>query len=161
VLGRDVTPSQEEWQALLSKQKVMVAETGTQASGPLVKNALAHDFRPLPGTAAVDHGAKVFVPWSLYAVVGEWGFFKQVADPTVILGENVNWNDEWYFRSMYPQIPRNDLKGYGIAASSFRVGTLENWVEGHLRSTVWTSTAHFRTASFGGPMTGRRNCPAG
>jgi hypothetical protein len=131
-LGHEVAPSREEWQALLSKQEVMVTETGIQASGPMVENAPEHDFRPRAGTAPVDHGAKVFVPWSLYAVVGEWGFFKHPADPTVILGENVNWNDEWYFRSMYGQIPRNDLKGHGIVASSFRVGALENWADGAL-----------------------------
>ena len=122
----------EEWRAELGKRRAMVTETGTLASGPQVADAAAHDFTLRPSSAAVDSGVKVFVPWGLYAVVGEWNFLRYPADPTVILGENVNWNDEWYYRSMFTSIPRNHLKGLGIDASNIRNGTLEDWTAGAL-----------------------------
>jgi len=69
---------------------LMVNEVGTLAPEAQVADAEAHDFRLRADSAAVDHGVKVFVPWALYAVVGEWGFYKHAADPAVILGENMN-----------------------------------------------------------------------
>jgi len=121
-----------DWRTGLTKRGVMVTETGALAKSPQVKDAAAHDFRLREGADAIDAGAKVFVPWPLYAVVGEWGFYKRRADPTRILGENINMNDEWVSRSMFHDIPRNDLTGHGIDASNFRMGALENWVAGAL-----------------------------
>jgi len=121
-----------DWRKGVEQRGVMVPETGTRARSPQVKNARQHDFRPREDSAAVDHGAKVFVPWSLYAVVGEWGFYRHRADPTLILGENLNMNDEWRSRSMFHDIPRNDLRGHGIEASSFKPGLLEDWIDGAL-----------------------------
>jgi len=132
MLGRDVYHTLREWQNGMRRKKVMVADTGVVASGEQVVDAKAHDFRLRPGSAAVDRGAKVFVPWALYAVVGEWPFFKHEADPALILGENINWNDEWYYREMYQYIPRNNLVGHGIDASNFKFGVLENWIQGAL-----------------------------
>ena len=130
--GGFTSPTLKKWRAELKARKVMVTETGVLASGPQVADARAHDFRPRPASAAIDHGAKVFVPWGLYAVVGEWNFYRRPADPSVILGENVNWNREWYFRAMFQDIPRNNLKGHRIDASNFKRGTLENWTDGAL-----------------------------
>jgi hypothetical protein len=92
-----------------------------------------YDFRLLPNSPAAGRGVKAFVPWGLYAVVGEWGFFHRPADPSVILGENMNWNDEWFDREMFQDIPRNDLKAHGVDSASFEYGILENWVKGALR----------------------------
>ena len=121
-----------DWRKGIEKRGVMVTKTGVLAKSPQVRDAAAHDFRPRADSAAIDAGAKVFVPWSLYAVVGEWGFYKNRTDPTLILGENINMNDEWVSRSMFHDVPRNDLKGHGIDASNFKLGALENWVEGAL-----------------------------
>ena len=74
---------------------------------------------------------------------GEGGRRRRIADTarvhsdailkdTVILGENINWNDEWRSRSMYQHVPRNDLKGHQLDAANFKLGTLEDWVEGAL-----------------------------
>ncbi len=132
MLGRDAYRTLRDWRDAMRRKKVLAADTGVSAPGRQVVDAEAHDFRLRPGSAAIDRGAKVFVPWALYAVVGEWPFFKHEADPTLIPGENVNWNDEWYHRSMYQYIPRNDLIGHGIDASNFKFGILENWIEGAL-----------------------------
>ena len=138
-----------EWRAELEKRKAMVAETGVLASGPQVADAAAHDFTLRPSSAAVGRGVKVFVPWGLYAVVGEWNFLRYPADSTVILGENINWNDEWYYRSMFTSIPRNHLKGQGIDASNFGNGTLEDWTAGALElngTDEWCRLTHAELA---------------
>jgi len=121
-----------DWRKGIEKRGVMVTRTGVIAESPQVRDAASHDFRPRGDSAAIDAGARVFVPWSLYAVVGEWGFYKNRTDPTLIRGENINMNDEWMSRSMFHDIPRNDLRGHGIDASNYKLGTLENWVEGAL-----------------------------
>ncbi|MFW6163494.1 MAG: hypothetical protein ACODAJ_12050, partial [Planctomycetota bacterium] len=53
----------------------------------LVATGAEHDFRLAAGSAAIDRGVKVFVPWALYAVVGEWHFRRNRQDPTRILDE--------------------------------------------------------------------------
>ncbi|NOZ22492.1 MAG: LamG domain-containing protein [Planctomycetes bacterium] len=121
-----------DWRKGIDKRGVMVIDTGVRAEPSQVKDATAHDFRLRPDSVAIDTGAKVFVPWSLSAVVGEWGFYKNRSNPTLILGENINMNDEWVSRSMFHCIPRNNLVAHGIDASNFRHGPLENWVDGAL-----------------------------
>ena len=50
-----------------------------------LRDAANHDFSLARGSAAIDKGVKVFVPWSLYAMVGEWGFYRMAKDPTRIM----------------------------------------------------------------------------
>lgn len=119
-----------DWRRDIERRGVMVTDTGVRAEARQVRDAEGHDFRPRANSAGIDSGAKVFVPWSLYGVVGEWGFYKNRTHPDLILGENLNMNDEWVSRSMFHDIPRNNLTGHGIDASNFVPGTLENWVEG-------------------------------
>ena len=113
----------------------MISETGILASEEPVHNANLHDFRLKSGLTARHHWhwAKVFVPWGLYGVVGEWNFYLHPADPTVILGENINWNSEWYYRQMFQCIPRNNLKCHNIDSSNFKAGILEDWIKGALK----------------------------
>jgi hypothetical protein len=131
-LGADVYETFTDWQVGLAERQAMAAETGTLATAEQVADAEAHDFALQPTSVAIDTGAKVFVPWGLYAVVGEWSFLKHPQDPAIILGENINWDAEWYRRDMFGDIPRNDLTGHGIDASNFGLGTLENWTDGAL-----------------------------
>jgi len=123
----------QDWRRAIEARGVMVAGTGVHVTAPQVRDADGRDFRLRADSAAIDGGAKVFVPWSLYAVVGEWGFYENRAEPALILGENLNMNEEWVSRSMFQDIPRNDLTGHGIDGSNFTPGTLENWVDGALQ----------------------------
>jgi hypothetical protein len=132
-LGNDVFASFDNWQQGLTTKRAMSTETGAITTGSQVLNAEAHDFRLRQDSIVIDRGAKVFVPWALYAVVGEWGFFQHPADPGVILGENMNWNDEWFHRDMFQDIPRNNLVAHNIDTSDFEYGILENWVKGALK----------------------------
>ncbi|MBT3379091.1 MAG: hypothetical protein HN742_28120 [Lentisphaerae bacterium] len=131
-LGSAVFQSLEQWQAAMGEGQALAGDAGILAAEPQTLDAAGHDFRLRPDAKAIDAGAKAFVPWSLYAVVGEWGFYKSNSDPTLITGENINMNDEWVSRSMFQEIPRNDLRGHGIDASNYTMGTLENWVAGAL-----------------------------
>ncbi len=136
-IGRSDAPENmfatlSDWRKGIEKRGAMVAQTGVRVQSPQVRDAAAHDFRPRANSAAIDQGAKVFVPWSLYAVVGEWGFYLNRTNPSLIVGENLNANDEWVTRSMFHDIPRNNLNGRGVDASNYKFGLLENWVKGAL-----------------------------
>ncbi len=132
-LGKKVFPSLSEWQTAVASEEVMTAQTGHLTEKDQVLDAEAHDFRLKPDSISLDKGVKVFVPWGLYSVVGEWHFFHHPADPAVILGENMNWNSEWLVREMYDDIPRNDLKAHNIGSSDFKAGILEDWIRGALK----------------------------
>ena len=116
-----------------------LAEAGSLASGagvvaevPPLRGAAGHDFRLADGSAAVDRGVRVFVPWSLYAVVGEWHFTRCRKDPTRIIDEH--WimtphhvkRDTYYKRPMYP------LKAVNVDADDYVQGPLEDWTDGAL-----------------------------
>lgn len=131
-LGRKVFASLSKWQKAIEANHVMATQTGTFTQKAQVVDTKVHDFSLKPGSIAIDNGVKVFVPWGIYAVVGEWGFLDHPADPSVILGENMNCNSEWFNRKMYQDIPRNDLKAHNIGRSNFECGILENWVKGAL-----------------------------
>ena len=91
------------------------------------------DFRPKPGSAVADKGVKFFVPWGLYATVGEWSFCHYPADPQLVLGESFFMSDEYVVRDMYYEIPRNDLQIPGATAEDYIAGELEDWTDGALR----------------------------
>ena len=131
-LGRKVYASLDKWEKALEAKQVMVTQTGRFTKKPQVVNERDHDFRLKSDSIAIDNGVKVFVPWGLYAVVGEWNFFRHPADPSVILGENMNWNSEWLHGNMFQDIPRNNLRTHNIGRSNFYHGILEDWIKGAL-----------------------------
>ncbi|HOM25997.1 MAG TPA: LamG domain-containing protein [bacterium] len=75
---------------------------------------------------------KFFVPYSLYKVVGEWNFYRNRKDPSIIFGENFYYSDEYMERDMYQYVPWNNLKGMNVVEENYKAGILENWVEGAL-----------------------------
>ena len=75
---------------------------------------------------------RVFVPWGLYATVGEWNFCKNPADPAIVIGENFYMTDEHIHREMFNEIPWNDLKAPGVTMESYVAGDLEDWIPGAL-----------------------------
>jgi len=111
----------------------LASDVGVVAEAPPLPGAAGHDFRLADGSAAVDRGVRVFVPWGLKAVVGEWHFTRCQKDPTRILDEH--WimtphhvkRDTYYKRPMYP------LKAVGIGAADYLRGPLEDWTDGALR----------------------------
>jgi len=132
-LGRDADfLTLNDWIEHLKSKNVMVTSTGEEINSPQVKDARGHNFDLRGDSICIDKARKVFVPWALYAEAGEWHFYKHRADITKILDEHINWNKDWESRERVREgcTPRHDLIGYNISENNFKVGILENWIEG-------------------------------
>lgn len=132
----------DAWQAFLVEHQAMATETGTVTDLPILADPEKHDFRLAPDSPAIDAGAKVFVPWALYSVVGEWHFRFYPKDPATVLGEHVYFNEEWTHRHNYTSTPRNNLSLVNTGADSFTDGPLENWIRGALTLDGKSTYAH-------------------
>jgi len=97
-----------------------------------LRNPAQGDFRPAEGSASVDKGVKVFVPWSLSAVVGEWNFYHTGDDPAHILDEHWYMTDYHVSRDTYHERPMYPLKGVNISTADYVQGPLEDWTAGAL-----------------------------
>ncbi|NQT89215.1 hypothetical protein HQ560_20770, partial [bacterium] len=123
----------DSFRAALAEHKALASSVGEVTEKPILRDGAKHDFRPAAGSAAVDRGVKVFVPWALSAVVGEWHFRRNQQDPTRIIDEH--WcmtpyhmgREDYYTRPMYP------LKAVNISAKDYTPGVLEDWTEGALK----------------------------
>lgn len=122
----------DDYATALRQREALADQVGMVVEKNPVRAPHEHDFRPVKNSPVVDRGAKHFVPWGLYAVVGEWQFYEHPADPTRILGENWYPTDEYRNRGMYRFVPRPDLEGVGIDRSSYVRGELEDWIDGAL-----------------------------
>ena len=123
----------ESWRNAMRRAGLMNFDTGTVlTSNPLVDVA-GHDFHPIGDSPVIDKGVKVFVPWALYEVVGEWHFLRRNDKPAIINGENINMDSRWARREMFHLIPRNDLQCVNTDVVDFENGILEDWIPGSLR----------------------------
>ncbi len=119
-------------QALQSYQP-LAASVGVMAEQPPLRDADAHDFRPSRNSAARGLGAKVFVPWSLFATVAEWNFCPIPGYPTRILDEHWCMSPYYTGRDDYYKFPTYPLKAVNITLKDYENGPLENWTTGALR----------------------------
>jgi hypothetical protein len=121
------------FQKALEKGKAIASSVGEIAGKAPLRDPAHLDFRLAPGSAAIDKGVKVFVPWGLYATVGEWSFYPTGGDPASIIDEH--WymtpyylgRDDYYERPMYP------LEAMNVRAEDYVEGALEDWTAGALR----------------------------
>ncbi len=90
------------------------------------------DFRPTRGSAAIDAGATYFVPWPLYATVGEWHFNANHADPTMVLDFHYYPTPAYFNRSMYYRMPVHELKVNNAEVSDYVKSESEDWAPGAL-----------------------------
>ncbi len=121
------------FRSALEKYGPLAAGVGADSKEPPLRDVAGHDFRPAPGSPVTDRGVKLFVPWGLYAVVGEWNFYEHPADPSVILDESWFMTDAFADRGMYRLLPHADLAAENVADGSFVDGTLDDWTRGALR----------------------------
>ncbi len=122
----------EELQAALTEARTVSAGTGVLSKNSPFDDMDQHDFRPASGSSVIDRGAKVFVPWSLHATVGEWNFRPFPANLQTIIGENFFMTDEYVSRKKYYQIPQNNLLVPEASLEWFESGALEDWIESAL-----------------------------
>lgn len=132
-LGSRVYKDLDDWRDAMRGHKLMRYDTGTMLASSPVKDVKRHDFMPAKGSPVIDAGVRVFVPWALYGVVGEWHFLRRTDDPSIINGENINVNSEWLQRDMFDRISRNDLQCISTHVTDFESGTLEDWIPGALQ----------------------------
>jgi hypothetical protein len=125
-------PSFDDFKGALVKGKSLLAELGDISKTPLLTNAAQGDFRPVAGSAGLGKGVKVFVPWSLSGVVGEWNFYHAGGDPTNIIDEHWYMTDYHVSRDGYHERPMYPLKGVNIGESDYVQGPLEDWIPGAL-----------------------------
>jgi hypothetical protein len=128
-----VYPTLEAMRTSLQRLNPQVADIGiVAAKSPLVAPAKG-DFRPAPGSAAVGMGSRVFVPWSLYATVGEWNFTRNNAKPSEVMDEHWFMTRNYDRREEFKSTPRYPLVGRSINADSYGPGILEDWTDGALK----------------------------
>lgn len=132
-IGRAAQPAETlaEWRTFLESKHAMEADTGILSTIPVVRSMEQRNFRLAPGSPAIDGGARVFVPWALSRVVGEWNFFKS-RTPRQVRDESLNINQTWVRSSMAQDIPRLDLECPRTTASDYVPGILEDWITGAL-----------------------------
>ena len=122
------------FQDYLDEKKVMLSQTGVVETKKVVQDAVKHNFKPLAGTKVIDGAPKVFVPWGLYDVVGEWPFHLYNKDSAIVIDEHINWNEHWKNRyTVQKTVPRNHLKAHNIYKSDYIDGILESWIKSCLR----------------------------
>jgi hypothetical protein len=91
------------------------------------------DFRPAAGSPAIDSGATYFVPWQLYATVGEWHFNANMADPTLVLDFHYYPTPLYFNRSMYYRAPVHQLRINNASAGDYVASESEDWAAGALQ----------------------------
>ncbi len=122
----------DDFKAALEKHKSMLCELGEIAKAPPLRDPAKGDFRPAAGSAAVDKGVRVFVPWSLSGVVGEWNFYPAGDDPARLIDEHWYMTDYHVSREDYHERPMYPLRGVNVGAEDFVAGALEDWIDGAL-----------------------------
>lgn len=122
----------EDCRQALRETGAIASELGIVATKPPLRDPARRDFRPADDSAAIDRGAKVFVPWGLYATVAEWHFYPAGNDPTRILDEHWYMTPYYTNRDDYFTKPRFPLKAVNVVAADYVAGPLENWTRGAL-----------------------------
>lgn len=108
---------------------------GWATNDPVLRDPEARDMRLADGSAAIDRGVRVFVPWSLSGEVGEWHFRKHPADPQTVLGYDVNAQKIFHGSHLHlgSPFPQNHLTAAGYTVDDYVAGPLEDWVDGAVR----------------------------
>jgi hypothetical protein len=121
-----------ELQTYLEQQKALVSDVGWKINTLPVVNADKYDLRPLPGSPAVNRGVRVYVPWGLSAVTGEWHFRKHRGDLSLLIDDSMYLTKEPEASGDTPET-RNDLRVAGATDADYEAGALENWIDGALK----------------------------
>jgi hypothetical protein len=120
----------EECRQVLKEVKSIAYDLGIVADKPVMKNPESRDFSLAEDSSAIDQGVKCFVPWPLYAVVGEWNFYPAGDDPTRIMDEHWYMTPYYYTRDNYYKQPMFPLMGVNITKENYVNGPLEDWTKG-------------------------------
>lgn len=117
----------------LTGYNALTSDVGDISENSPFINLDTHDFRLNENSEAKDHGAKVYVPWALYADCGEWNFYLSKHDPSIIIDEHWNMTEYYINRTTYYETPRHSLNAINIEESDYVHGELEDWTKGALQ----------------------------
>jgi hypothetical protein len=120
----------EECKEALKEVKSIAYDLGVVADKPVMKDPAGKNFSLTENSPAIDQGVKCFVPWPLYAVVGEWNFYPAGDDPARILDEHWYMTLYYYVRDDYYKLPMFPLTGINITKDNYVNGPLEDWTKG-------------------------------
>ena len=116
----------------LQKSHSLLGDLGVLSKTSPLCDPARGDFRPAKGAAGIGKGVKVFVPWALSGVVGEWNFFPAGDDPTNLIDEHWYMTDYHVSRDDYYKRPMYPLKGVNVTRQDYMQGRLEDWIMGAL-----------------------------
>src|SRR5678810_613039 len=74
-----------DFKSALEKNKSMLSQLGEIHKTSPLRDPANGDFRPSSDGAVPNEGVKVFVPWALSGVVGEWNFYHTGDNPGDII----------------------------------------------------------------------------
>jgi hypothetical protein len=120
----------EECRQALEEVKSNAYDLGIVADKSVMRDPANKNFSLTEDSSAIDQGVKCFVPWPLYAVVGEWNFYSAGDDPTRILDEHWYMTPYYYTRDNYYKQPMFPLTGVNITKDNYVDGPLEDWTKG-------------------------------
>ncbi|MBN1673968.1 MAG: hypothetical protein JXR37_23160 [Kiritimatiellae bacterium] len=123
----------ESFRAVLVAHKSLATGVGAMATHAPLRDPAKGDFRPVPGSGVEGRGVKVFVPWALHGVVGEWPFLPAGDDPAHVMDEHWYFTDYHVTRNRYHTRPSYPLQGVHVGQGNYCRGELENWTDGALR----------------------------
>ncbi len=129
--GGDKHETIEAMAAELKEYGTPASSVGKLTDEPL-RDPANGDFRLARDSVAKDFGVTVFVPWSLYAMVGEWNFIRNTAQSELVIDEHWYMSEELVDRNTYQHSPRYHLQGVNIDADDYIAGALEDWAPGAL-----------------------------
>lgn len=107
-----------EFKHALDQLNAYSSDLGALTQAPPLASAAGGDYRPT-SAAAQGRAARFFVPFGLYATVGEWIFRLNPANPNSILDDS-------------PFALRYALEGNAFTSDSYKVGRLEDWTRASL-----------------------------
>ena len=134
-----------------------IGDPGEVAAQPPLRDAANHDFRPT--AAAYGKGVRVFVPWGLYATVGEWDFYHAGNDPTLILDDHFHMAPYYVGRDTYYKNPMYHLRTVNVKDEDFVQGPLEDWTRGALEAQRQEPIRRARPGLAGRSAAAGRRCP--
>jgi len=123
----------EEAQSTLEEVNAIEYAMGRVTPSSPLEDPQSHDFRLANNSAAIDNGVKVFVPWGLYGMVGEWNFYPAGDDPKRIIDEHWYMAEYYFGREGYYKQPMFPLTGVNISKDDYVEGPLEDWTKGALK----------------------------
>jgi len=123
----------DDFKGALERNTCMLTDLGEATANSPLRNPASGDFRLASKSAALNKGAKVFVPWALSGVVGEWNFYHTGGDPTDIIDEHWYMTDYHVSRDTYHERPMYPLKAVNVGAADYVRGPLEDWIAGALK----------------------------